>query len=75
MKVLNIFDCPKKSPPTRFSTVTPTNVWIRPQNFLTFSFNHLFYNTCVKFEGNTQCQFQIIELEPRAPSKKNWFFW
>ena len=29
----------KKAPPTSFSTVTSTNVGIRPQNFLTFSFN------------------------------------
>ena len=29
----------KKAPPTSFSPVTSTNVWIRSQNFLTFSFN------------------------------------
>ena len=29
----------KKAPPTSFSPVTSTNVEIRRQNFLTFSFN------------------------------------
>ena len=29
----------KKALPTSFSPVTSTNVGIRPQNFLTFSFN------------------------------------
>ena len=29
----------QKSPPTSFSPVTSTNVGIRSQNFLTFSFN------------------------------------
>ena len=29
----------QKDPPTSFSPVTYTNVGIRPQNFLTFSFN------------------------------------
>ena len=29
----------QKNPPTSFSPVTPTNVEISPQKFLTFSFN------------------------------------
>ena len=29
----------KRPPPTSFSPVTSTNVGIRPENFLTFSFN------------------------------------
>ena len=29
----------QKDPPTSFSPVTSTNVRIKPQNFLTFSFN------------------------------------
>ena len=36
---LNIGLIQKDSPPTSFSPVTSTNVEIRPQNFLTFSFN------------------------------------
>ena len=29
----------------------------------------------MKVQGYTKCQFQIIELEPRPPSKKKMFFW
>ena len=29
----------KKASPTSFSPVTSTNVWISPQNFLTFHFS------------------------------------
>ena len=29
----------QKGPPSSFSPITSTNVGIRPQNFLTFSFN------------------------------------
>ena len=28
-----------------------------------------FYHICVKSQGHTKCQFQIIELEPRTPIK------
>ena len=42
-------------------------------NFLNFSFN--LFATRVKFHGHTYCQPEIIELEARAPLKKNWFFW
>ena len=42
MKILNKFGPHAKSPPsppTSFSAVTPRNVGIRRQNFLTYSFN------------------------------------
>ena len=54
---------------TRFSSVTSANVGICSQNFLTFSFNPF----GVKFQVRTQCQSQIIELEPRLPLKKSGF--
>ena len=39
MKVLIKLSPLAKRPPTSFSTVPPRNVGIRPQNFLTCSFN------------------------------------
>ena len=39
MKVLNKFGRLAKRPPTSFAAVIPTNVEIRSQNLLTFSFN------------------------------------
>ena len=39
MKVFNIFNPPAKRPSTSFSAVTSTNVGIRLQHFLAFSFN------------------------------------
>ena len=63
----------QKCPPISFPAVTPTTIVIRPKKILTHSFN-LFYHTCAKFQGHTYCQLQIIDLEPRAPLKK-WFFW
>ena len=39
MKILNKFGRLAKRPPTRFAAATPTNVEIRSQNLLTFSFN------------------------------------
>ena len=71
MKVLNKFGLPAKRHPTSFSAVTPINIGIRPQHFLTYSYN--LFSTFVKFQGHTYCQFQIIELEPRAPLKKIGF--
>ena len=62
----------KKVPLTSFSPVTSTNVGYSPQNFLTFSFNSC--HTGVKCQNHTNCQPQIIELEPRAPLKKVFFF-
>ena len=44
IKVLNEFSHPAKKRPTSFSAVTPANIGIRPQNFLTYSFN-LFIKT------------------------------
>ena len=43
-----------------FCPETFTNVGINPN--------------AVKFQDNTSCQSQIIELGPRAP-QKNWFLW
>ena len=51
----------QKGPPTSFSVVTPTNVGIRLQNFLTYSFN-LFIKAIAS-------AIQIIELVPTAPLK------
>ena len=44
-----------------------TNLGISSRNFLTFSSNPL--PQSYKLQGHTQCQFQIIELEPRTLKK------
>ena len=64
-----IQDGGQKGLPTSFSPVTSTNTGIRPQNFLTFSFNS-FWQTGVKLQVCTQCQSRI---EPRPPLKKSSF--
>ena len=51
-----------KRPPTSFSPVTSANIGISPKNFLTFSFNPFALP-------------HIVELEPKPPLKKKWFFW
>ena len=47
----------QKDPPTCFYFLTFTNVELRPQNFKSTS----------KFQGHTQCQSQIIEINSRPP--------
>ena len=63
----------KKTPiSTSFSPVTSTNVGISPPKFLTFSSIH-FFHSGVKFQGHSQYQSQITELEPRSPLKELGF--
>ena len=62
----------QKGPPTSFSPVTSTNIGIRPQNFLTFSFNpfdRLVQN--LKFVASASPR--LLNLNQDHPSKKTVF--
>ena len=66
----------KKPPSTRFPTVTSINVGIRPQNFLTFSFNH-FATLVQSFRTITSAVPKLLNLNQEHHSKKlvflvNW---
>ena len=58
-----------KRPPTSFSPVTSTNVEIRPQNFLTFSFN-LFATLVYNFKFVPSASSNLLNLNQDHPSKK-----
>ena len=65
----------QKGPSTSFSPVTSTNVGIRPQNFLTFSFNpfdRLVKN--IKFVPSASPKLLNLNQEP-LPCQKRLFFW
>ena len=54
---------PGKRPPTSFSAVTPTNVGIRRQNFLTYSlYFQPFYHTCVKSQAIPSANSNLLNL-------------
>ena len=61
----------QKDPRTSFFPVTSTDVLL-VQNVSDFCSGPFCY-TIVQFQCLTYCQAQIIELEPRAPLKKNRF--
>ena len=67
MKVLNKFGSPPRQKGPGFSAVTPTNIRIRPQHFLTYSFN-LF------IKAVPSASSKLLNLNQEHPSKK-WFFW
>ena len=62
----------KKAPPTSFSPVTSTNVEIRPQNFLTFSFNP-FDRLVLNFNFVSSASPKLLNLNQDLPSKKAVF--
>ena len=62
----------KKAPPTSFSPVTSTNVGIRPQYFLTFSFDP-FATLMLNFKFVPSVSPKLLNLNQDHPSKK-WFF-
>ena len=61
-----------KRPSCSCCPVTSANVGISPQKLSEFQF-YSFCGNCVKFQGHTQCQFQIIEFGPRPFLKKSIF--
>ena len=62
----------KKAPPTSFSPVTSTNVGIRPQYLLTFSFDP-FATLMLNFKFVPSVSPKLLNLNQDHPSKK-WFF-
>ena len=62
----------QKGPPTSFSSVTSSNVGIRPQNFLTFSFNH-FAALVQRFKFSTNASLKLLNLNEDHSSKKAVF--
>ena len=60
---------PQKDPPTSFSSLTSTNVWISLQNFLTFSFNP-FATMVYNFKFISRASPKLLELNQEHPSKK-----
>ena len=58
--------------PTSFSSVTSTNVAIRPQNFLTFSFN-TFATLVLNFKFVPSAGQKLLNLNQHHPSKKMVF--
>ena len=66
----------KNPPSTRFPTVTSINVGIRPQNFLTFTFNH-FVTLVQNFRTIASAIPKLLNLNQEHHSKKlvflvNW---
>ena len=62
----------QKSPHTSFSPVTSRNVGIRPQNFLTFSFNP-FNRLAENFKFASSASPKLLNLNQDHPSKKAVF--
>ena len=56
----------QKDPSISFSAVTPTNVWIRPQKFLTYSFNLFTTN----YQAIPSASSKLLNLNQEHPSKK-----
>ena len=61
-----------KRPPTSFSPVTSTNVGIRHQNILTFSFNP-FATLVENFKFVPSASLKLLNLNQDHPSKKAVF--
>ena len=62
----------KKAPPTSFSPVISTNVWIGPYNFLTFSFNP-FATLVQNFKFVPSASPKLLNLNQDHLSKKAIF--
>ena len=62
----------KSSPPTSFSPVSSTNAGIRPQKFLTFSFNR-FATLVSDFKFEPRANPKLLNLNQDYPSKKAVF--
>ena len=62
----------QKGPPTSFSSVTSSNLGIRPQNFLTFSFNH-FAALVQHFKFSTNASLKLLNLNVMPVS--NYWTW
>ena len=62
----------QKGPPTSFSPVTSTNIGIRPQIFLTFSFNR-FGRLLQNFKSVASASPRLLNLNQDHPSKKAVF--
>ena len=63
----------KKVPPTSFPPITSTNVGIRPQSFLTFSFNP-FATLVQNFKFVPSASPKLLNLNQDHPSKKAVFW-
>ena len=62
-----------KSPPYQFSPITSTNAEVRPQDFVTFSFN-TFATLMSNCKAILSASTRSLNLNQDHPQKK-WFFW
>ena len=75
LQLLDVF-LVQKGPPlplTRFSHVTPTNVWISPQNFLTFSFKP--FATLMQIYSSYLVSVPNYWTWTKTTPQKKWFIW